>query len=149
MLVIDSHIIRCLQGCQVLSWLSGLGSPIFRISNMSRNHTLTVVYANAINQCCNPQCDGILSPIETHHIIPICYGGRDECINLIALCRDCHRHLPKRNCYDRCLKTQEKLLRWKFKVEYLVIGTCSDNMSSTKYSKLLSKSIKAKLQHIT
>ena len=152
MMVKDSHIICFLQGCQVLSWLSGLGSPIFRINRMkakNRNHNLTVKYAKAINQCCNPKCDGVLSPIEAHHILPICYGGRDECINLIALCKDCHRQLPKRNCYKRIIKDQKKFLTWKFKAEFLVIGICSDNMPSTRYSKLLSKSIKAKLQHIT
>ncbi len=34
MLNTDNHIIRYLQGCQVLSWLSGLGSPIFKIITM-------------------------------------------------------------------------------------------------------------------
>ena len=47
MLIIDNHIIRCLQGCQVLSWLSGLGSPIFRISTMKIRKWIIVKIANA------------------------------------------------------------------------------------------------------
>ena len=144
----DNHIIRCLQGCQVLSWLSGLGSPIFRINAMSRNHNLAPLYTKAINQCCNPECDGVLSPIEAHHILPVRYGGLDKYINLIALCRECHRKMPKHNCYERSLKTQETLLRWKFKAGYLIIGKCSDDVSNIKYGQLLNKSIKAKLQLI-
>lgn len=137
-----------LRGCQVLTWLSGLDSLAFWSSIMSRNRNLTTLYAKAINQCCNPKCKGPLSPIESHHIIPIHCGGKDKYINMVALCKSCHKKMPKRNCYARCVKSQEKLLTWKFRSEYLIIGKCSDEMSNREYSTLLGKSIKARTQYI-
>jgi len=32
--------------------------------------------------------------IEAHHIIPLCFGGKDDLNNLITLCFDCHRFAP-------------------------------------------------------
>ncbi len=32
--------------------------------------------------------------LEAHHMIPLYLGGKDEIINLITLCFDCHHYAP-------------------------------------------------------
>ena len=149
MIIIDNHIIHNFyQGCQVLLWLSELGSPVYLSSTMKKyNHGRMNLYKNTINKCCNPKCDGVLSPLQTHHIEPIRHNGIDEFINYIVLCRSCHGLI--RHNKGKIGWNQEILLKWKFQAEYLIIGKCSDDMPSEEYGKLLRKAIKAKYQYIT
>jgi len=136
-LVVDNHnSIKFLQGCQVLSWLSELGGSVLRSSIMTRNHGHNL-YKKVINQCCNPKCKVLLSPLEVHHIVPVSEGGKNEYINFIVLCRHCHRHKAEpflaRSKKNRKCWSQELLFRWKFQTEYLVVGKCSDDMSNHEY----------------
>lgn len=110
------------------------------------NTSRTNLYRNTINKCCNPGCDGVLSPLHTHHIEPIRHGGIDEFVNYIVLCRDCHglvRHKKGKAGWN-----QEILLRWKFLAEILIVGKCSDDMPIKEYRRLLRKTLKAKDMYI-
>ena len=45
--------------------------------------------------------------LEVHHIIPLCYGGKDELSNLITLCSDCHHFAPdKKEDFDEYMKEE-------------------------------------------
>ena len=48
----------------------------------------------ALNSCEN--CKWREGPRDVHHIIPVCKGGKNELLNLIVLCPNCHR-LAHRN----------------------------------------------------
>lgn len=110
------------------------------------NHCRMDLYKKTIDKCCNPNCDGVLSPLHTHHIEPIRYGGIDEFLNYIILCRDCHGLL--RHNKGKIGWTQELLLKWKFQTEILTVGKCSDEMPIKEYRKLLRKTLKAKNQYL-
>ena len=38
--------------------------------------------------------DKSLKILEAHHLIPLCYEGKDDIDNLITLCADCHHYAP-------------------------------------------------------
>ncbi|MBP7708444.1 HNH endonuclease [Candidatus Pacearchaeota archaeon] len=38
--------------------------------------------------------DKQMKELEVHHIVPLCFDGKDELENLIALCSDCHHYAP-------------------------------------------------------
>jgi len=39
---------------------------------------------------------GTIRILEAHHIIPLCFDGKDELENLITLCNDCHHFAPNK-----------------------------------------------------
>lgn len=45
-------------------------------------------------QCMNPSCpsrrEGLLVPMDVHHVIPRAHGGEDEIRRCISFCRICH-----------------------------------------------------------
>lgn len=106
------------------------------------NQSRMDLYKTAINQCCNPNCNGVLAPLQTHHIEPLRHGGIDTFLNYIVLCRICHgivRHNKNNVGWDK-----ETLLKWKFYKEILLLGKCSDELSTKEYRRFLRKSIKTR-----
>ena len=111
-----------------------------------RNESRTNLYRETINKCCNPACDGVLSPLQTHHIEAIRHGGIDTFINYIVLCRDCHgviRHNKGKLGWE-----QETLLTWKFQSEILIVGKTSDKLTTKEYRRILRKALKEKTRYI-
>jgi 5-methylcytosine-specific restriction endonuclease McrA len=45
--------------------------------------------------------------LEAHHLVSLCYGGKDELDNLITLCSDCHHFAPnKKKDFDEYMKEE-------------------------------------------
>lgn len=84
------------------------------------------VYRDALNQCCWPGCgnDGML---EVHHILPIKSGGSDDYVNFIVLCFSCHR---KHHLHALHIEKRLELLVYKFYIEKMELGFCSDEMDN-------------------
>lgn len=51
--------------------------------------------------------DKTMKVLEAHHILPLCFGGKDELDNLIALCLDCHHFAPNnKKDFDEYMEEQ-------------------------------------------
>ena len=107
-----------------------------------KRRTITGLYKEAINQCCNPDCESG-NGYELHHIVPLCIGGLDTYINYIVLCTECHNHL-KLHARHNQLDIQEMQLRWKFYREILDLGGTSDDLTENEFRALLRATIKAR-----
>lgn len=107
-----------------------------------RNDSRTRLYKEAINKCCNPDCDKA-DRLETHHVQPLEYSGIDDFINYIVLCKGCH--VGRKNHSDYDLRA-ELLFRWKFYAELMDIGYTADDYSSDDYRLHLRAAIKARRQ---
>ena len=82
------------------------------------------MYKDAIGTCCIPNCQCGLQ-LQTHHIIPMSKGGRDDYENYIVLCTQCH--LTNR-LHSRHKENMIPLLVYKFFMEKTVTGITSDDM---------------------
>ena len=87
------------------------------------------VYRDAINKCCWPGCPSGFN-LNVHHIVPIKSGGTDDYNNFIVLCAYCH---GSKRLHRTHIKKRLELLTYKFYIEYLELGFCSDNMSNEEF----------------
>jgi hypothetical protein len=82
------------------------------------------VYKNALNKCCWPNCPSGFN-LATHHIVKIRAGGTDDYNNFIVLCYYCHSH---HKLHNLGIDKKIELLVYKFYIEKLELGFCSDEM---------------------
>lgn len=95
----------------------------------NRNWQKSDLYKSIINKCCIPNCKFGYN-LETHHIIPLKRGGKDEFENYIVLCEFCHRHTKiHRYSEDKRLI----LYVYKFFIESSIIDATSDDYSDQEY----------------
>ena len=73
--------------------------------------------------CANPSCRSGFN-IETHHIVPLITGGKDEYWNMIRLCQDCHRHNFFHSQPD---EMDLELFTWKCSQELNYLGYILDD----------------------
>jgi len=98
---------------------------------MKRNIYKASVYADIMDyKCANPNCKSG-KKVEAHHIVPVYWNGLDKYVNMITLCRKCHR---SRKFYKKLHKKPTKeqqieLLTWKFYLEQKILGFTSDTVS--------------------
>lgn len=91
------------------------------------------IYKKALGRCCKPGCPlGLV--LHVHHIWPIKRGGTDDFTNYIVLCKYCHQH-------SRLHRLSEdhkiELLVYKFYIELIEFGFCSDDMDNEEFEKRL------------
>lgn len=48
----------------------------------------TLIRDFGLCQCCGFKANSV------HHIVPLCFGGKDELDNMVALCEYCHKNVP-------------------------------------------------------
>ncbi len=79
-----------------------------------RNQAKMNAYKERFGYCCMyPGCQ-IDYGIETHHIVPLKRGGKDDNINYITLCYNCHHGLQIHSQY---LSHELILATWKYYFE--------------------------------
>jgi len=110
------------------------------MSKRRRKQELMGLYKQAVDQCCNPDCSFGYG-LETHHIIPIAKDGLDEFVNYIILCAGCHKI---RGIHSRYSKTQIELLTYKFYIEKMRFGCCSDDVDYEVFKGILKKYVNFK-----
>jgi hypothetical protein len=84
------------------------------------------VYVEALGKCCWPGCQYGYN-LAGHHIILIKNGGTDDYNNIIVLCEWCHHH---HKLHRLGINKQLELLVYKFYIEKIEIGFCSDEMDN-------------------
>lgn len=72
--------------------------------------------------CMNPEC-GKTFGVDTHHILPLARGGKDEYWNLINLCKACHRKSKKHSQHK---EWDVELFTWKSYFELEQLGFVMD-----------------------
>ena len=80
------------------------------------------MYKHAINICCMPECPSGVN-LNTHHILPLYKGGKDDYDNYIVLCQHCHRH---NRLHSRHEKRKMEILVYKIYMEKIRVGYCSN-----------------------
>ena len=71
------------------------------------------------NICANPAC-GRGENLQSHHIVPLQYGGKDDISNLIRLCTTCQHKL---HVHSKWYNIKDTLIKWKIEQEKKLIGT--------------------------
>jgi hypothetical protein len=63
---------------------------------MKRNPTLKKNVLKRDQYTCKKcgETDETGNILHVHHIVPLCFGGKDEMENMITLCGNCHRYAP-------------------------------------------------------
>jgi len=93
------------------------------------NEARKSVYKKALYHCCKPGCSYGFD-LQVHHIYEVSQGGTDDFTNYIILCKDCHQH-------SRLHRLSEdhkiELLVYKFYIERLELGFCSDEMDNEEF----------------
>lgn len=89
----------------------------------NRNKHKALTYAVIMgNECANPDCE-YGTDIETHHVVPLKYGGEDAFWNMVRLCRHCHRHMQLHRGKNDMELT---LYTWKCYQELTLLGYTLD-----------------------
>lgn len=72
----------------IITHYSFIKMLVYRRIMMKRNIKIrNQIIKKAPVECCNCGSD---KQIEYHHIVPLCFGGKDEISNIVPLCKSCH-----------------------------------------------------------
>ena len=104
---------------------------------LAENQKRKNLYRKAIGRCCKPNCPMGLD-LHVHHIDLVSHSGSDDFTNYIILCKYCHQHSRLHRLSE---EHRMEYLVYKFYIEKLVLGFCSDEMSNEEFE--------LKLQRIT
>ena len=91
------------------------------------------IYKKAISRCCMPDC-GYSFDLHVHHIFPIYQGGTDDYTNYVVLCGNCHR---KSQLHRWTSDRKIQVAVYKFYIERMELGFCSDDMDNEEFEKKL------------
>ena len=107
----------------------GLQHPLPDLKRHPKKVSKMNLYKKAINRCCSPICDFGYG-LHCHHIIPLAKGGEDVYSNYIVLCVKCH---GQRGNHRLSRQREIELSVYKFYIERLELGFCSDEMSNEEF----------------
>ena len=99
------------------------------------SQTKKKLYREAVNQCCDPECEfgyGLL----VHHILPLSKGGTDLFANYIVICGKCHW---ARGNHKADEIRMIELKTYKSFFENMIFGKSSIGMSDNKFKNVLRK----------
>jgi 5-methylcytosine-specific restriction endonuclease McrA len=107
------------------------------------NQRRKAIYKKAIGHCCMPDCKHGFC-LHIHHIFLVSQGGSDDFTNYIVLCGKCH---GRRKIHQFSMEKKIELSVYKFYIENLELGFCSDEMSNEEFELRLRKLIAKKVNH--
>lgn len=112
-----------------------LSNEEIKVYTLKENEKRKRIYKQAIGHCCMPDCR-IEWNLQVHHIYLIFQGGTDDFSNYIVLCGKCHK---TRRVHRFSLKRKIEISVYKFYIERMELGFCSDEITNEEFELKLRK----------